>query len=301
MPIRPHKKEWSTVTALSLRSLSQRYSFVLLMVAALGLLVLGRVQPAALGQVRLHAVDTLAPVFDAIERPITALSHVGTTVTDYLNLREDNEKLRASNIHLKDWETRVIALERENHELRGLLNFKSEPNLAYISARVIADTGGSFTRGLIVTAGKLDGVREGMVAMTGDGIIGRVVEAGDWSSRVLLITDLNSRIPVIITGSNDRAILAGDNTEVPRLLYMSQDALPQAGALVITSGHGGVFPPNLPVGKLFAGHERNTYYVTPTADISRIDYVRLVDFNLRGGSLNPLAVKIDAETHTKKH
>src|SRR5580704_12656089 len=102
----------------------------------------------------------------------------------------------------------------------GLLHFKTEPGIAYISARVIADTGGPFVRGLIVTAGKVDGVREGMAAMTGDGLIGRVIEAGDWSSRVLLITDLNSRIPVTVAGSGERAILAGDNSAMPKLVYL---------------------------------------------------------------------------------
>ncbi len=127
----------------------------------------------------------------------------------YLSLREENAKLRQDSLQLKEWQNAAANLDRENHELRALLRFKTEPRFAYISARVIADTGGPFSRGLIVTAGKLDGVREGMAATTGDGLIGRVVDAGDWSSRVVLITDLNSRIPVTVMGSGDRAIMAG--------------------------------------------------------------------------------------------
>jgi rod shape-determining protein MreC len=177
--------------------------------------------------------------------------------------------------------------------LRALLHFKTEPGLAYISARVIADTGGPFVRGLIITAGKVDGVREGMAAMTGDGLIGRVIEVGDWSSRVLLITDLNSRIPVTIAGSGDRAILAGDNSNAPKLLYLPQDALLNPGARVVTSGHGGVFPPNLPIG-VVTESARGAYTVVTAADLGRISYVRLVDFNLKGGAFNPLQNKIEA-------
>jgi rod shape-determining protein MreC len=301
MSIRSRSKGWSSVAVISWRGLTQRYLFILLMLAAAGLIVMGRVRPTTIDNARIHAIDTIAPVLDALTRPVTALGHVASNVTSYVNLRSENEQLRTTNTRLRDWQTQVVALERENTELRRLLNFKAEPGLAYISARVIADTGGAFTRGLIVTAGKLDGVREGMAAMTGNGLVGRVVEAGDWSSRVLLITDLNSRIPVTITGSNDRAILAGDNSSTPDLLYMPQDAAPTPNAAVVTSGHGGVFPPNLPVGQVVAGHNKGEYKIIPAADIGRIDYVRLIDFNLRGGAFNPVATKIDAETRAPSH
>ncbi len=195
------------------------------------------------------------------------------------------------------WQNAVANLQTENRELRGLLHFKTEPSLAYISARVIADTGGPFVRGLIITAGKLDGVREGMAAMTGDGLIGRVIEVGDWSSRVLLITDLNSRIPVTIAGSGDRAILAGDNSNQPKLLYLPQDAVLSAGARVVTSGHGGVFPPGLPVGVVTEAG-RGVYNVVPAADLGRVNDVRLVDFSLKGGEFNP--IKLAANAHRVK-
>ena len=300
MQIRPHSKDWSSIAVLSWRGITQRYGFLIFMTMALALLVLGRAQPIMVNNARLHAMDTMAPVLDGLARPVTAIGHVVTSVTSYFNLRSENEQLRAANNRLRDWQTHVIALERENTELQKLTHFKIEPSLAYISARVIADTGGAFTRGLIITAGKLDGVREGMAAMTGEGLIGRVVEVGDWSARVLLMTDLNSRIPVTITGSNDRAILTGDNTSAPRSSYLPQDAMPQIGSPIVTSGHGGVFPPNLPIGRLIAGHERGEYRLAPAADIGRIDYVRLVDFNLKGGNFNPLATRIESEGHDKK-
>jgi rod shape-determining protein MreC len=146
----------------------------------------------------------------------------------------------------------------------------------------------------------LDGVREGMAAMTGDGLIGRVVEAGDWSSRVVLITDLNSRIPVAVAGSGERAILAGDNSASPKLQFLPQDAVLAPGAAVVTSGHGGVFPPNLPVGSVVE-MSRGVYNVVPAADLGRVNYVRLVDFNLQGGAFNPMTTKIEAGTKAKKH
>jgi rod shape-determining protein MreC len=300
MAVRPRSTGWSYAAAISWRVVAHRYSFVVFLAAALALLIVGRVQPRAVEGARAHAIDTLAPVMDAIARPMNLAGNLITDARNYVSLRAENERLRAANAQLKDWQNAAANLQKENHDLRDLLRFKTEPSLAYISARVIADTGGAFARGLIVTAGKLDGVREGMAAMTGDGLIGRVVEAGDWSSRVVLITDLNSRIPVTVAGSEERAILAGDNSSAPKLLFLPQDAILTPGASVVTSGHGGVFPPNLPVGTVVEG-AHGAYSLAPAADLGRINYVRLVDFNLQGGAFNPLAAKVDAETKTKKH
>jgi rod shape-determining protein MreC len=290
---------WSLIaSALPWRGISQRFSFFFFACLSIGLLVLSRAQPAMMNDLRTHTVDMLAPVLDAIARPMTAIEDFSSSVRNTLSLRADNIRLRDENTHMAEWQNAVVALEKENRELRGLLHFNAEPGLSYISARVIADTGGAYARGLIVTAGKTDGVREGMAAMTGDGLIGRVVDVGDWSSRVLLISDLNSRIPVTIADTNDRAILAGDNSAQPKLLFMPRDAAPSDGARVVTSGHGGIFPPNLPVGILQdTGH--GTYSVVPSADLGRMTYVRLVDFDLKGGAFNAIGTKARAESKKK--
>ncbi len=294
MPVRPRSSGWVFVNAISWRMLTHRFSFILFIMLACGLLIFGRVQPMLVEGARAHVIDSLAPILDAIARPVTVTENTIANFKSYLSLRAENEKLVAGNMQMKQWQNAVVALQNENRELHTLLNFKTEPGLAYISARVVADTGGPFVRSLIVTAGKVDGVREGMAAMTGDGLIGRVVEVGDWSSRVLLITDLNSRIPVTVAGSGDRAILAGDNSAQPKLLYLPQDAVLTPAARVTTSGHGGIFPPDLPIGAV-TDNGHGSYGIVPLADLGRINYVRLVDFNLKGGAFNPLAAKIQAE------
>lgn len=278
----------------------QRFSFAFLMLLSAALLILGRAQPQLVENLRSHAIDVVAPVVDGLHRPFLAVGQAADDLVHYFTLRSENEQLRAANAQMKEWQNAVAALQKENHELHNLLHFKTEPGLAYISARVIADTGGAFTRGLIVTAGKSDGVREGMAAMTGEGLIGTVTEVGDWSSRIVLITDLNSRIPVTIAGSGDRAIVSGDNSPTPRLRFLPQDAVLSPGASVVTSGHGGIFPPNLPVGHI-VDHGHNQYSVIPAADLARLNYVRLVDFNLRGGAFNPVATRVNTEARARKN
>ena len=285
---------WSSVAAImSWRGVSQRVAFFLFVGLSLATLALSKAQPDTLSAVRMRTMDAIAPVLDAVARPIAAFERMTMDARDFMQTRADNTRLREENAHLASWQNAVVTLQKENDDLRSLLRFKAEPSLAYISARVIADTGGAYARGLIVTAGKTDGVREGMAAMTGDGLIGRVVEAGEWSSRVILATDLNSRIPVTVVESGDRAIMAGDNSSTPKLLFLPRDAVLSEGMHVVTSGHGGIFPPGLPIG-LLRNDLHGVISVVPAADLGRVNYVRLVDFDLKGGQFNTV------DTHMRR-
>jgi len=261
------------------------------------LIILSRTQADFISLFRARALDVLTPLLETVSQPATIIERINASFHDFVALRADNQKLRDENTHMMEWQNAVIALEKENKELRSLLNFKTEPRTSFVSARAIADVGGAYSHGLIITAGKEDGVREGMAAVTGEGLIGRVIEAGDWSSRIWLISDMNSRIPVTIAETGDRAILAGDNTAQPKLLFLARDASVPAGAHIVTSGHGGVFPPNLPIG-ILEEKGRGMFAVVPTADLGKITYVRLVDFNLEGGAFNPLGTR--AHTESKK-
>jgi rod shape-determining protein MreC len=112
--------------------------------------------------------------------------------------------------------------------------------------------------------------------MVGQGLIGRITEIGNWSARVLLITDLNSRIPVILEGTRTHAILAGDNGPAPYLLYLPKAAAVNVGDRLVTAGHDGVFPTGLAVGRV-AGIEDGKIRVEPLADLDRLEYVQIVD------------------------
>jgi len=295
MPVRQRRNGWSYVAAISWRGAAQRYSFVLFLILACGLMVFEHGNPIAMQSARGRLVDSMIPLLNAASRPFDLVDQFSKRVNSYAQLQVENEKLRVQNRQLVQWQNAVVALEHENKELKGLLRFKAEPNLAYISARVVADTGGPFVRSLVVTAGRVEGVREGMAAVTGEGLVGRIVEVGENSSRVLMITDLNSRLPVTVAGGGEHAILAGDNSAQLKLMYLPQDASVQHGARVLTSGHGGVFPPNLPVGTV-VNNGRGSYYVAPLAPLGRISYITLIDFNLVGGSSNVVAAKIATDS-----
>src|SRR4029077_2184983 len=143
-----------------------------------------------------------------------------------------------------------------------------EPAATYLTARVVADSGGAYVRSVMVYAGSENGVARGQAAVTGDALGGRVAEVGSRAARGLLVTDLNLRVPVIVEGSQQRALLSGDNSERPYLRYLDTGAVIRIGDRIVTSGQGGVFPPGLPVG-VVASLEGEAPRVEPYVELSR--------------------------------
>jgi rod shape-determining protein MreC len=256
--------------------------------ASLGLMLLGRVDPLRIEAMRTHAMDALAPILEVLSRPAASAAQALEMVADISNVYEENQRLKAENAKLLQWRQVASKLEAENGNLRNLLRYEPDPKSTNVAARVIASPGGSFVRTLLVTAGSRRGVHKGQAAMTGAGLVGRVIEAGDWTARVLLITDINTRIPVMLEGSRSRAVLAGDNSDQPRLLYLPSESQVSVGERVVTSGHGGFLPPGVPVGVVASVSERGVK-VQPYAEMSRIDYLRLVDFQIEPGSGEAMA------------
>lgn len=263
-------------------ALAQRFYFLLLVMAAIALMLVSRVDTLRVDQARARVTDAFAPILNVISRPANAVASSIEYVRGLAELHADNARLREENARLLHWQQVALRLEAENRSLRGLLAYRPDPAASFVTARVVADPGGSWVRTLLVTAGRRDGVQRGQAAMAGQGLVGRVVQVGEWSSRILLITDLNARIPVVLETSRQRAMLSGDNSDRPKLLYMPPGLQVSPGERVFTSGHGGLFPPGLPVGIVSAGAD-GVVRVTPMVDLARIEHVQLVDFGIPGG------------------
>ena len=130
---------------------------------------------------------------------------------------------------------------------------------------------------VLVNAGADQGVVKGMAAVNERGLVGRVIEVGRRSARVLLLTDFNSRVPVMVEPSRDQAILAGDNSREPGLIFLPLHPRMAVGQRVVTSGRGGVLPPGLAVGVISAIDE-DKVAVAPVVDWDRLEYVRLLEY-----------------------
>lgn len=270
--------------SLSIRQGTQRSTFALFLLLAVGIMLIGKADPTLYERTRMAIADIATPVIGALSSPVAAGAEFIEEAKHLFVAYDENTALREENERLRRWRAAAQSLESENARLRGLLNFAPEAEATLITGRVIGDSGGAFLRSVLVDIGGRDGVRKGAAAIDGNGLVGRVAEVGQRSARVLLITDLNSRIPVLVGDNRERAILAGDNSDLAALAYLPPERSIGPGDLVITSGHGGAFPAGLPVGIVVStgADGSGELRVKPFLAPDRLEFVRLMDFGLTG-------------------
>lgn len=267
--------------AQPVRSLWHRFAFTALILGAFALMLIGKADIYLINRLQVAVVDATAPILDALSRPAASVSKAVDSVVDLRDMHQEIAILREENARLKQWLHVAHKLEAENKALRKLTRHVGPQPANYITARIIADVGGPFVRSALLNAGKRNGVRRGLAVMSEDGLVGSVVEVGEFHARVLLITDLNAQIPVVIENSRDPGIMVGDNTNQTRILYLPQNSSVAPGDRVVTSGHGGVFAPGLPIGVVSTVGESGVK-VKPVVDWTHLEYVRLVDYQLNG-------------------
>ena len=275
-------RHWGANTqrdAMPIRVVVQRFAFVLLAAAAVALMLANKSSTGPIERFRTVVIDAASPVLEVLSQPAITFSRVMEEGRFLIHLHDENARLREENARLKHWRAAALHLQQEHAGLVSLLNARGDPSSTFVSARVIGDSGGPFVRTILLNAGSRDGVAKGQAAINGDGLVGRVAEVGRRSSRILLLTDLNSRVPAILVPSRDHGVLEGDNSNALRLSYLPAGVQMNPGDRVVTSGHGGVFPPELPIGVVTSVSD-GVAFVQPFVQFHRLDYVRIVRHNL---------------------
>jgi rod shape-determining protein MreC len=242
------------------------------------LLILWRTNNPRLERLRLTLADAVLPSMDVINQPIEFAAEMSQDYRNFFDVYSQNRELRREIQRLRAWRETARQFEEENAQLRALNNVRLVPHSTFVTGDVIADSGGPFLQSALVNVGARDGVIDGSAAVDGNGLVGRVVGVGDHATRLLLLTDFSSRVPVLVQPSGLRAILAGNGTSAPILEFVENPEEVKPGDLVRTSGDGGVFPPNLPVGRLVA-LPGGTWRVALSADFSRLEFVRLLRYS----------------------
>jgi len=230
-----------------------------------------------------HFADQTLVISEMLEKPMAGLKNQISHVEALWDVQKSNEMLAEENNRLLEWYQTANRLESENKALRDLLNMKQDEDVTYSSAKIISDSATQYSHTILVKMGEIDGLTKGQGVLSHEGLIGRVIEIAENTSRVLLMSDVNSRIPVTIEGSQDRAILAGKNNGDPILDHLPETHKVVVGQKVITSGHGGVFPYGVAVGETYRDNDGNMA-VRPYADANRASHVQIVDYGVPAGS-----------------
>ena len=255
---------------------------IMLVVTTLCLVALSLLNPALMGKVQAGVISALSPVLNSISAPVQTFAIVLKNAGQYASLKTENEALRAENAKLTQWYIFAKTLTSENADLKTLLNYKLEPAPEMLTTSVLVDTGSPFAKSVLVKAGKQHGLQTGAPVLGPHGVVGIVVDAMQDTSRILLMTDLNARIPVLIEshGQMIHAVLAGYNAARPRLLYLPKGTLLEEGAHIITSGKGGVFPYGLAVGSvrhvLSQQGAADSFEVDPYSQLDQLQFVRVI-------------------------
>jgi rod shape-determining protein MreC len=273
--------------SIQARQAIARLTLPVLIVLSLAIMLVGRASPYVPERARTALSDALAPIYAVLAVPVESARDAASDIADVFSLRSENERLRAENERLRRWYDVAMALDAENATLKADLHWIPDPALAYVTARVVADAGGVYARSVLLSVGPNHAIRKGQIALDANGLVGRVTEVGARSARVLLVTDINSRVPVTLEQSRAKAILVGGNTPYPRLMYLPDDVHPAEGERVVTSAEANAFPAGLPVGTVHY-NSGSQPLVNPAANLERLEIVRIFNYGL-GGIVPPEA------------
>jgi len=251
-----------------------------LLAAVLGLgliaiFLVWRIDSPRVERLRMAVIDRIVPDMGWALVPVARLGAMVADFTSYARVYEQNRELRRELQQMKAWREAAIQLEQENARLLDLNRVRLDPSLMHVTGVVLADSGSPFRQSVLINVGLRDGIRDGWATMDGLGLVGRIAGLGERASRVLLLTDSASRVPVTVLPSGQRAMVTGDNSPLPPLDFVETPDLVRPGDRVVSSGEGGVFPAGLLVGQVVEGRD-GRLRVSLAADYLRLEFLRVL-------------------------
>ena len=253
----------------------RRIVFTMVAVFMIGLFLLWRIDNPRVENIRMAIVDKFVPSFDWTITPVTSVTRMVDDVRSYDELYEQNRELRRELQRMKGWREAALQLEERNARLMALNNVRLSPRQAFVTGEVLADSGSPFRQSALLNIGRVDGVTDGSSAVDGLGLVGRISGVAEQTSRIILLTDINSRVPSIVQPSGQKVLMSGDNTIAPPLEFIEDPENVRPGDRVVTSGDGGVFPSGILVGQVAVGPD-GRLRVRLAADYRRLEFIRVL-------------------------
>lgn len=253
----------------------RRILIAVLIVVLTAIFLIWRIDSPRVERFRAAFIDRVVPSFDWALVPVTRIVGLVEGFQSYARIHEQNQELRRELQQMKAWKEAAVQLEQQNAKLLAQNQVRLDPKLTSVSGVVLADAGSPFRQSVLLNVGSRDGIIDGWATMDGLGLVGRIAGVGRATSRVILLTDASSRIPVTIEPSGQKAMLVGDNSPAPPVEFLEAPEQVRPGDRVISSGDGGVFPAGLLVGQAALGSD-GRLRVRLAADYQRLDFLRVL-------------------------
>ena len=251
----------------------QRFSLVALIIFSVVLIVLSRINFPAINYLKIGLNEVVYRVSFIVSLPEQQLNRSLIAINNHLNLYNDHDQLKEKFKSLRGKELDNEYLKFENKRLRKLID-EYIINTEELVAKVLLDKESPFLRSIILNKGSKDKIRIGMAVLDGPYLVGKVVEVNYATSRVLLISDLNSKIPVILEPGDIQSIMSGSGKNKGQIQYFKTENTLNEKKIVFTSGSGGIFKSGIPIGEINSGEEIKFF-----SDLSQLTFVKVVSFN----------------------
>ena len=261
-------------SALLQRGGAQKFSILSLIILAIFIFFLDVYGFTAVKMARSFINDVVFRVSYIASSPYRLMPNASKGITDHLNLKKENEKLKEVIENYKSLDLNLEYLTNENKNLRKVLDAENIVNeKSIVLAKVLVDRNSPFLKSIIINKGTQAGIKKGMPVTQDNYLIGRIVETNYLSSRVLLLTDLNSRIPVTFDSNSSQAILTGSGTKNPKLEYLPEDYVFEDEITIFASGKDGIFIPGTPIGKTINNSDKLINEVKLFIDPNQLSFV----------------------------
>ena len=251
----------------------QKFSLFALIIISVIFIFAESIKVKPIDYVRSAIRDLIYHSSQVISYPAKTIKGISNFVSNHIQVYDSYKVLKKENEYLKNNLLKNDYLEVENEQLKKLVDERLKTYENLVTARIMIDKQSLYLNSFIINAGSNKKIKKGMAVLDRKNFIGRIVDVNFFSSRVLLITDLNSKIPVIIEPSGDQAILSGHGNDPLSLDYLPKDQKIQDGNSVYTSGKEGLFSPGIPVGTVFS--KSNQFYVSLFSDLNQVLFVNI--------------------------
>ncbi|MCC8399525.1 MAG: rod shape-determining protein MreC [Rickettsia endosymbiont of Platyusa sonomae] len=190
------------------------------------------------------------------------------------DLARENIELQLEVARLRNLQSDIYLIQSENRELKQLLSVIEEEQYSYVSAKLLSVSLNPFSKTALLSAGAKHGVAIDQIVTNSEGLVGRVIQVSNNYSKIILVNDVNSRIPITTTSSKEKGIMSGYGNG-SKILYLSKNHLVQKGEKVITSGYGNIYPYGITVGYVNKANSENVL-VKPIVDLSKTKFVSIL-------------------------